>query len=136
VNTVSQCAANQVHLVSVPPIGAITESWNPICLDLGGTLAAAALGTSAAQFNVDGTANLNARLAAPQARPPIPQTNPMAQCPSKACMHPLQAEVGFDLLKQTHPLLKPSSIHENATSPQLPASRLGGCFADARIFQS
>jgi hypothetical protein len=67
--SVSQRAANQGHLASALPVGATTESWNPIGIDLGGGLSTTALATSAVQFNVDGTANLDDRLsgsAAPQ----------------------------------------------------------------------
>lgn len=55
-------AANLGHLASALPAGAQTQVWNPIALDFGGGLAAMGLSSNSVQFNVDGTANLNARL--------------------------------------------------------------------------
>ena len=55
-------AANLGHLASALPAGATTETWNPIGIDLGGALATSTLAGSSVQFNVDGTASLDARL--------------------------------------------------------------------------
>lgn len=55
-------AADLGHLAAALPAGATTESWNPIGIDLGGALATSTLAGSSVQFNVDGTANLDARI--------------------------------------------------------------------------
>jgi Ca2+-binding RTX toxin-like protein len=62
-------AANLGHLAAALSADATTETWNPIGIDMGGALATSDLSSSPVQFNVDGSASLDARLigtAAPQ----------------------------------------------------------------------
>ena len=55
-------AANLGRAASPLPAGAALEDWNPIGLDFGGHLATTGLAGSQVIFNVDGTADLDARL--------------------------------------------------------------------------
>ena len=63
-------AANLGHLAGAKPVptAGTTERWNPIALNLGGNLTIKALTGSSVQFNVDGSAELDARLQGTQTK--------------------------------------------------------------------